>query len=103
MTKLTVQQFGGVRAGTIAQRPDGSLAIQGETPELEKALRALVDKITSGPLRYRTGREEKTPEGVKYVTVVKVCERGDPDYLSALADAFTRHKLLGKRIRGVVK
>jgi len=101
--KLTVQLFGKVKVGTVIQERDGSLTVKGETPELEQALRTLMAQIATDPLTYYTGRRVKTDQGVKYITVKKTVKRGDPDYLNALADALPEHKLLGKRIRGIVE
>lgn len=101
--KLTVLQFGGTKLGTVIQEPDGALTVEGETPEVEAALRALVEQIASAPLSYRTGRQVETDEGVKRITVKKTVKRGEPDYLNALADALPRYTLLGKRIRGFVE
>ncbi len=101
--KLTVQQFGKVKVGTVVQERDGSLTIKGETPELEQALRALIGQIATGPLTYRTGRRVKTEQGGKHITVKKTAKQGAPDYLNALADTLSKHTLLGKRIRGIVE
>lgn len=101
--KLIVQQFGKAKVGTVFQERDGSLTVKGETPELEQALRALIARIATGPLTYHTGRQVKTEQGVKHITVKKTVKQGDPDYLNALADALPKHKLLGKRVRGIVE
>jgi len=101
--KLTVQQFGKAKVGTIVQERDGSLTIKGETPELEQALRALIGQIATGPLTYHTGRQVKTEQGVKHITVNKTVKQGDPGYLNALADTLSKHTLLGKRVRGIVE
>ncbi|HIQ05378.1 MAG TPA: hypothetical protein EYH31_06735 [Anaerolineae bacterium] len=98
-----MQQFGHVKVGTVIQERDGSLTVRGETPEFEKALRALIARIATDSLTYRTGRQVRTEQGVKHITVKKRVKQGDPDYLNALADALLKHKLLGKRIRGIVK
>jgi len=101
--KLTVQQFGKVEVGTVVRARDGSLTVRGETPEFEKALRALIARVATGPLTYQTGRRVKTEQGVKHITVKKTVKQNAPDYLNALADTLSKHTLLGKRIRGIVE
>lgn len=101
--KLVIQQFGKVKVGTVIQEQDGSLTVESETAELEQALRTLIAQIATDPLTYRTGRQLKTDQGVKHITVKKSVKRGDPDYLNALAEVLPKHRLLGKRIRGVLE
>ena len=101
--RLTVLQFGRVQVGTITQERDGALTVKGETPELEQALRALIASIAVGPLTYHSGRKVESAQGIKHITVERTVRPTDADYLNALADALFNHRLLGKRVRGVLE
>ena len=100
---LRVVQFGGQQVGAITSNRDGSLAVRGTTPELEQALQELVARITASPLAYTSGREVQAKDGLRHLTSQTRVRPGDPHYLDALADTLSKHRLGGKRIRGVVE
>lgn len=104
--KMIVKFLGGNRAGYVTQNADGSLQVHEELLVDTRSLRDLVTEIVSEPeLTYHTGHEEDTPDGRRWVTIVRRCQRGDPDYLFALADTITRgrYKLRGLRVRAYVE
>ena len=102
MKRLIIQTFENEMIGTVVQDDNGKLEVQGETPEYETALQQLVESISSNPIPYRTGEERETPEGIEHITVVKMCCKGDAEFLNALKDALPKYSFLGKRIRGIL-
>lgn len=103
MSKILVKQLGGGVIGSIHVQGDGSWTIEAQSPEITHALRDLVRQITAQPIPFITGREERDAHGTRFVTIRKMCAKGDPDYARALADVLHKHTLLGKRIRGAVE
>ncbi len=103
MEKILVKQIGGAIIGAVSVHPDGSWLVEAQTPEQTKALHELVARITANPISFRTGRTEKTANGISEITIRKECRKGDPDYARALSDALGKETLLGVRIRGIVE
>lgn len=101
MKTLTVRTLNEDLVGSIIQHDDGAIEVHGGSPELEAALKQLVQTISAHPIPYRTGERKETSHGIKYVTYVKMCRQGDPEFLNALKDALNRHSLLGQRIKGI--
>jgi hypothetical protein len=102
MAKISVKQLGGGVIGSIQVEADGTWSVEAQTPQMATALRDLVARITAHPIPLIGGHEEKDASGKRFVTVRKLCHKGDPDYARALADALRKHTLLGARIRGSV-
>jgi len=102
MKRLIIKTFENELIGTVIQHDNGNLEVQGEKSEYQAPLQELVESLSSGPLLYRTGEERDTPNGIEHITVVKVCHKGDAEFLNALKDSLPRHAFLGKRIRGTL-
>ena len=102
MKKLIIQTFENERIGSVIQEDDGRLEIQGELPEYEAALRELIETVSSKPIPYRIGEERQTAEGIEHTTRVKMCRKGDVEFLNALKDALPKYLFLGKRIKGML-
>ena len=102
MKRLVILTFDTEKIGTVIQDDNGRFEAQGETPEYETALQQLIESISSNPIPYRSGEERETSVGVEHITVVKMCRKGDAEFLNALKDALPKYSFLGKRIRGIL-
>ena len=102
MTKLMIRQFGGSEIAEVSQDAAGRLQLTVLAPELEEELRALLVRLSAGPLPLRTGRRVETPKGTAHQTIVRQVSPTDPDFLGALSDALTREQVGGRRVRGVL-
>lgn len=103
MAKISVKQLGGGIIASIQVEADGTWSVEAQTPQMAAALHDLVARLTAHPIPLISGREEKDASGKRFVSVRKLCHKGDPDYARALADVLRKHTLLGMRIRGVVE
>ena len=102
MKKLMIRQFSGPDIAKVSQDAAGRLQLTVLAPELEEELRALLARLSAGPLPLRTGRRVETPEGAAHQTVIRQVSPTDPDFLGALSDALARERVGGQRVRGVL-
>lgn len=102
MKKLMIRQFGGPDIAKVSRDAAGQLQLTVLAPELEEELRALLARLSAGPLPLRTGRRVETPKGAAHQTVIRQVSPIDPDFLGALSDALTRERVGGRRVRGVL-
>jgi len=102
MKQLIIKNFDKINIGIITQKEDGTLVVKGETPEFERELKEIVDKITSKPVFIGWGRTEER-EGKKIdVDGERICKKGDPKYLNAIRDILWNYSIGGKRVYGII-
>jgi len=102
MRKLIIRQFGGPDIAEVSLNAAGQLQLTALAPELEGELRAMLGRLSAGPLPLRTGQRVRTPKGIAHQTVIRQVSPLDPDFLRALSDALTRERIGGQRVRGVL-
>jgi hypothetical protein len=102
--KLILKLYSGPEIAAVTQAQDGKLQVQVFSPELEAHINHLVKKESQKPLQLMGGSATAKDNQKIYVTMSRMVEPGNPDYLRALADAITKsgEKIQGKRVRAYV-
>ena len=99
--KLILKQFGGPEIASVYQSPDGKYSIEVLAAGLQAEIYELVGQMSQKSFLLTGGFARKQDQAIVNITTSREVAPGDPDYLSALADALSDPtcKVQGKRVR----
>jgi len=100
MRVLQITDFDDKPIGSIWVSADGQVQMEIHDPAFEQDMASLVRRITAEPVPMRTGRR-LDKDGIRtFISQVKHCRPGDPDFLAAVRDRVNRLRWQERRLYG---
>ena len=101
MQELVITDFDDAPIGAIWISADGEVQCEVHDKSLSAQLDGLVQRITAQPIPLRTGKQIQKQDGTQgFITQMKRCTPGDPDFLNAVRDLVNKTHWEGRRLYG---
>ncbi len=100
MPVLKITDFDDQPIGIIRVTPDSQVQVEIQDPTLATQLNTLREEIAQRPVPLRIGRREEKEGQVSFISEVKACRPGDPQFLNAVRDRVNKLRWEGRRLLG---
>lgn len=98
MIEVVIKNLDNILVATVVTDSTGKCVINTNDNSIKEKIQEVINRATEVGIPLRSDSQQRLEQGIRYRRLARWLKPGDKDFLQALADDLSRHRLLAYTI-----